>query len=118
MSEEVRTPTSVAADPHAIVKGHCSLCGCGLNSATAKYCVRCYWKCCRRCPECTTPKGAVLWKYQKHAGMPLKRQEDGTCQPRLCNRCNERHSEDRQLVCATCGNERVVFEVPREKPGD
>ena len=83
-------------------RGKCSLCGCDIGSATAKYCVRCYKECLKRCPECTSLKGTVTFKYQRHKGGQ-----------QVCMRCGEKHEEDRQLLCPTCNNERVIFVLPK-----
>ncbi len=89
---------------NAPTTGTCSLCGEKIGSATALYCVGCQRKHTHPCPECIKPDGKLVAKYHAHKGHPSL----------SCSRCHEQHDEDRQLKCPTCGNDRVVFEVPEK----
>ncbi len=107
-------------DPMTMERGKCSLCGCGICSATALYCIACYRKCLKRCPECTSMKGVVTWKYQRHTGMGRHEtsEANGEKVPKICPRCACHHTDDRQLKCETCGGDRVIFELPQEEKKD
>ncbi len=87
-------------------RGKCSLCGTSIQSATSRYCIACYRKCLRRCPECTSLRGVVLYKYQVH---------DSPGKDKVCRRCGVQHDDRRRLNCGTCGNERTIFVLPEEK---
>ena len=98
--------------------GKCSLCGIDISSRTAKYCISCYRKCCRPCPECK-PRGKLEYKYHEHEGSSC-----GVCKGHLdpkkfvhskCGRCNVCHNDVRQLVCRLCNNERIIFSLEYAK---
>ncbi len=91
------------------VKGHCALCKTPIGSATAKYCIACYKKCLRRCPECTSLAGVVLHKYQVH---------DGPGKDKVCRRCGVPHEDRRRLQCGTCNGERTIFVLPEKEETD
>lgn len=92
-------------------RGKCSLCGTGIQSSTSRYCIACYRKCLRRCPECTSLRGVVLHKYQVHDGPGV----DGDGKPKVCRRCGVPHEDRRRVQCGTCQGERTVFVLPEEK---
>lgn len=89
---------------NAPARGTCTLCGEAIGSATALYCVACLRAHTISCPECVKPDGKLVAKYNQHQGHPT----------RECTRCGEQHTEDRRLRCATCNNDRVIFQVPEE----
>jgi hypothetical protein len=95
-------------------RGKCSLCGQDICSATATYCVSCYRKCLKKCPTCRDLDGRLLYKYQKHQGMS-PHEKDARGSLKECGRCGVHHTDDRQLVCPTCNNERNIFIVPEKE---
>jgi RecJ-like exonuclease len=84
--------------------GKCTLCGDGIQSGTALYCVACFRKYSRPCSTCTEA-GRLKHKYQKHEGKGSMIR---------CTRCDCKHDDTRQLVCKTCANERMLFDPPKK----
>ncbi len=99
----------MSTDFAAEERGKCSLCGTGIQSSTSRYCIACYRKCLRRCPECTSLRGVVLHKYQVH---------DGPGEDKTCRRCGVPHRERRRLACNTCNGERTIFVLPEKEEKD
>jgi hypothetical protein len=83
----------------------CSACDVELMGTTARFCVGCFRKLCRRCPQCTLLNGRLHKTYRAH-----KWGKDSPC-PR-CRRPHPDSDLQYQLRCEMCNDERWVLLDP------
>ena len=91
-----------------MTRGQCKDCQC-LLQGKANYCVTCYKKRIKPCPECILVKRNARGREVKNLVLKYRAHE-GRGKKERCHQCKQDNHKDRiQLVCFTCHNQRFIF---------
>lgn len=92
---------------------NCEVCGVAVEGRTTRWCIACFKKLMRPCPECCDEvTGKVKGAFQKHSQRGKKE---------TCTTCGRKHDGPVQRSCHCCGNNRYILEAncdptPHQRP--